>query len=60
MTQLGQHQIVRGISLFLPERLLPDGQGRQGYSLDQIRTILEKTKDKRDIAVEVYFPNRLL
>jgi hypothetical protein len=60
MTQLGQHQIVRGISLFLPERLLPDGRGRQGYSLDQVRTILEKTKDKRDIAVEVYFPNRLL
>ena len=44
----------------LPERLVPDGQGRQGYSLDQVRTFLERTKGKRDVVVEDYFPNRLL
>ena len=43
----------------LPERLVPDGQGRQGYSLDQVRTFLERTKGKRDVVVEDYFPNRL-
>ena len=28
--------------LSLPERLLPDGQGRQGYSLDHVRTFFGK------------------
>ena len=44
----------------LPEKLLPDGHGRQGYSQDQLRTFLGKTKGKRDVVVEDYFPNGLL
>ncbi|MEQ2196173.1 hypothetical protein XENOCAPTIV_025648 [Xenoophorus captivus] len=35
---------------------IPDGQRTNGYSLDQIRSFLEVTKGKRDVAIDDFFP----
>ena len=41
----------------LSDSSLPDGQLKNGYSLLKIRSFLEKTKGKRDVKVEEYFPD---
>lgn len=44
----------------LSDASIPDGQKSNGYSLEQIRSFLEVTKGKRDVAVDEFFPNQSL